>query len=248
MPGSATRTGTAPSRAANTTVAVNASSVIAAVTPTNAAPSSPIASRRRGIGSARSARRAAPARRRTRAPASSPASRSRTRRRAGPAAWPPVGLERRERDRRERGGDAEHGAGEHRVRPRPGSRRRIIVSFIAIRTPTTTAPRRRRRRRRPARRTPPPASGPRAPRRAGPPRRPGPRAITATVSQSCSTSAITWLESSTEPPPATNRVRMRLTVAAETGSTASNGSSSTSSRGACSSAVASPIFFRIPEE
>ena len=59
---------------------------------------------------------------------------------------------------------------------------------------------------------------------------------------------MTWLESSTEPPPATKRVRIRLTVAAETGSTASNGSSRTSSRGPCSSAVARPIFFRIPEE
>jgi hypothetical protein len=37
-------------------------------------------------------------------------------------------------------------------------------------------------------------------------------------------------------------------VSAETGSTASNGSSSTSSRGPCSSAVASPIFLRMPVE
>ncbi len=73
-------------------------------------------------------------------------------------------------------------------------------------------------------------------------------ASTATVSQSCSTSAITWLDSSTEPPPATNRLRIRLSVAADTGSTASNGSSSTSSRGPCSSAIANPIFFRMPVE
>ena len=72
--------------------------------------------------------------------------------------------------------------------------------------------------------------------------------MTATWSQSCSTSAMTWLESTMEPPSATNPRRIVLMVAAETGSTASNGSSSTSSRGACSSAVASPIFLRMPVE
>ena len=60
---------------------------------------------------------------------------------------------------------------------------------------------------------------------------------------------MTWLESSTDAAAGDEPRRgSRLSVAAETGSTASNGSSSTSSRGACSSAVARPIFFRIPEE
>jgi hypothetical protein len=40
----------------------------------------------------------------------------------------------------------------------------------------------------------------------------------------------------------------RPEVAADTGSMASNGSSSTSSRGVCSSAVAKVIFLRIPAE
>ena len=52
----------------------------------------------------------------------------------------------------------------------------------------------------------------------------------------------------TEPPPATNRCKIVRMVAADTGSTASNGSSRTSSLGLCSSAVASVIFLRMPVE
>src|SRR6185312_16692237 len=68
-----------------------------------------------------------------------------------------------------------------------------------------------------------------------------PAASTARWSQRRSTSAITWLEKITEPPPATKRCRIVRIVAAETGSTASNGSSS-------SSTVASVIFFFMPVE
>jgi hypothetical protein len=75
-----------------------------------------------------------------------------------------------------------------------------------------------------------------------------PLAMTATWSHSCSTSAMTWLEKMTEPPPRTNRWRMVRMVAADTGSTASKGSSSTSSFGPCSSAVARVIFLRMPVE
>jgi hypothetical protein len=75
-----------------------------------------------------------------------------------------------------------------------------------------------------------------------------PLAITPTWSQSCSTSAITWLEMITEPPASTKRRRIARMVAAETGSMASNGSSSTSSLGVCSSAVARVTFLRIPAE
>ncbi len=66
--------------------------------------------------------------------------------------------------------------------------------------------------------------------------------------QSRSTTSMTWLEKMTVPPPVTYRCRMSRIRAADTGSTASNGSSSTSSRGACSSAQARPIFFFMPAE
>ena len=51
IPGAATRTGGAPSRAAKTAAAVKASRVTAAGTPTRVAASSPVASRRGGSGS-----------------------------------------------------------------------------------------------------------------------------------------------------------------------------------------------------
>jgi hypothetical protein len=73
-------------------------------------------------------------------------------------------------------------------------------------------------------------------------------AMIATWLQSRSTTAMTWLEKTTVPPPATYRCRMSRISAADTGSTASNGSSSTRRRGACSSAQASPIFFFMPAE
>ena len=75
-----------------------------------------------------------------------------------------------------------------------------------------------------------------------------PCAMIATWLQSRSTTSITWLEKTTVPPPDTYRCRMSRISAAETGSTASNGSSSTSSRGPCSSAQARPIFFFMPAE
>lgn len=59
---------------------------------------------------------------------------------------------------------------------------------------------------------------------------------------------MTWLEKTTVPPPATYRFRMSRMSAAETGSTASNGSSSTSTRGPCNNAQARPIFFFMPAE
>ena len=59
---------------------------------------------------------------------------------------------------------------------------------------------------------------------------------------------MTWLEMITDPPASTKRWRMARMVAADTGSMASNGSSSTSSLGVCSSAVARVIFLRMPAE
>src|SRR5262249_21761003 len=58
-----------------------------------------------------------------------------------------------------------------------------------------------------------------------------PAARIAMCVQSRSTTSITWLEKMTVPPPLTYRWRMSRVSAAETGSTASNGSSSTSRRG-----------------
>ena len=59
---------------------------------------------------------------------------------------------------------------------------------------------------------------------------------------------MTWLESTTVPPASTKSARMRRIVAAETGSTASKGSSSTSTRGAWTSAQARVTFFVMPAE
>jgi hypothetical protein len=52
----------------------------------------------------------------------------------------------------------------------------------------------------------------------------------------------------TDPPASMKRWRMARMVAADTGSMASNGSSSTSSLGVCSSAVARVTFLRMPAE
>ena len=72
--------------------------------------------------------------------------------------------------------------------------------------------------------------------------------MTATCVQMRSTRSMTWLESTTVPPDSTKPVRMRRIVAAEIGSTASNGSSSTSTRGAWTSAEASVTFLVMPAE
>ena len=68
------------------------------------------------------------------------------------------------------------------------------------------------------------------------------------VIQSCSTSAITCVLITTVAPAARKPARMARTTAADTGSTASNGSSSTSTLRPCNSALARPIFFRMPVE
>src|SRR5690606_22166517 len=108
-----------------------------------------------------------------------------------------------------------------------------------------------------------PASGPRAPSRSkkrssssapartsssGPVASTRPAPITATWSHIRSTSAMTCEDSTTVPPSSTNSPRILRMTPAETGSTASKGSSSTRSRGACTSAHASVIFFDIPAE
>ncbi|GMA31986.1 hypothetical protein GCM10025875_19780 [Litorihabitans aurantiacus] len=72
--------------------------------------------------------------------------------------------------------------------------------------------------------------------------------MTATWEHSRSTSSITWLESTTVPPLATKSARSARMWEAETGSTDSKGSSSTRTLGACTSAVASPIFLVMPAE
>ncbi len=75
-----------------------------------------------------------------------------------------------------------------------------------------------------------------------------PAAITATCEHRPSTSAITCEENTTVPPPAVYRPSTLRMIRADTGSTASNGSSSSSTRGECSSAAARVIFFRMPVE
>ena len=75
-----------------------------------------------------------------------------------------------------------------------------------------------------------------------------PAAMIATSVQIRSTRSITWLERTTVPPVAAKSSRMPRMVRAETGSTASNGSSRTSRRGAWMRAHASVIFLVIPAE
>ena len=70
----------------------------------------------------------------------------------------------------------------------------------------------------------------------------------ATRSQTRSIMSMPWLESTTVPPLATYFCRISVTFAAETGSTDSNGSSSTSTRGEWIIAQASAIFFVMPAE
>ena len=57
-----------------------------------------------------------------------------------------------------------------------------------------------------------------------------------------------WLDISTVPPAAVNFFRMSMTSCADTGSTDSNGSSSTSRRGEWIMADAIEIFFTMPAE
>ena len=86
----------------------------------------------------------------------------------------------------------------------------MTASFIRIRTPATTVPS--------GAWSSPPTSRTNVSSRLASPRTSSsgpaattcPRAMIATVSQSCSTSAITWLDSTTEPPPATNPLQDRL--------------------------------------
>ncbi len=72
--------------------------------------------------------------------------------------------------------------------------------------------------------------------------------MTATQSQSDSTSSMTWLEKTTVAPDAVYRSRTPRMVCAETGSTPSKGSSRKRTSGLCRSAAARPIFFRMPVE
>ena len=74
-----------------------------------------------------------------------------------------------------------------------------------------------------------------------------PSAMIATESQMRSMSSMLWLDSNTVPPASVKRRRMSMTMADETGSTDSNGSSSTSSRGEWIIAAAIAIFFVMPD-
>jgi len=75
-----------------------------------------------------------------------------------------------------------------------------------------------------------------------------PAATTASSSHMLSTSSITCDDITTVPPLDTKPRRIRRMPSPDTGSTASNGSSSTSSRGAWISAQANPIFLVMPAE
>ncbi len=75
-----------------------------------------------------------------------------------------------------------------------------------------------------------------------------PSATTATWSHIRCTRSMTWLETITVPPLATYRSRMSRMLAAETGSTDSNGSSRTSTLGAWIRADARAIFLVMPAE
>lgn len=80
------------------------------------------------------------------------------------------------------------------------------------------------------------------------PARSVPAAITATWVHMRWTRSITWLETITVPPRSTYECRMSRMFAAETGSTASNGSSRTSRSGAWTMAAARDTFLVMPAE
>src|SRR5699024_8153345 len=75
-----------------------------------------------------------------------------------------------------------------------------------------------------------------------------PLAMIATWLHSPSTSSITWLDSTTVPPPPTYAVRIFRITCAETGPAGSSGSSITRIRGAWIKALASRIFLVMPAE
>jgi hypothetical protein len=262
--GTATRTGTTPSRVAATTRAAKATRVTAGANPTSEAPSSPAARRRGGSGdnANHSGRRPTPAPRTTIGPMTQPTSQARPR--AASRSTMRLGCSKRTRPsssvptptparwpggrppcptRRASCGPGP-GAGRPASRPPPGPVRRPEPGTLGGQPRQALGgdagadqphegviqrawPRTCSR-------------VPEATRR--------PPAITPTWSQTCSTRAITWRDSTTDPPASTKRCRITRMVAADTGSIASNGSSRTSSRGVCSRAVARVIFLRIPAE
>src|SRR5690606_39882463 len=82
----------------------------------------------------------------------------------------------------------------------------------------------------------------------GPAASTAPSAMMATPSQTRSVSSMLWLERMTVPPAAANRLSTSITTAADTGSTASNGSASTTRRGARVMAAAIAAFVVVPAE
>src|SRR6185312_15131194 len=75
-----------------------------------------------------------------------------------------------------------------------------------------------------------------------------PSTMIATESQILWMRSMLWLDSTTVPPASVYLCRISITFAAETGSTDSNGSSSTSSRGEWIIAAAMAIFLVMPAE
>ena len=80
----------------------------------------------------------------------------------------------------------------------------------------------------------------------GPADKTAPLTMTATESHTRSMRFMVWLDITTVPPAATYFCRISITFAADTGSTDSNGSSSTRRRGACTRAQASAAFLVMP--